>query len=164
MQDCSISITNVLEILQSCTKLLIHWTHKWHPIMLSSHVSYGFLVVSTRKYWPRYSGTSVYFPAQGGGSSHCGQPSQWSFLEEGYQGLSCNRITIQMMNFYPDGLLQDCSISCTLALEILQSCTTPLNIFQKPQSRSKYLNICYNIHFNLSNIHALIVAFRMSFE
>ena len=64
-------------------------------------------------------------------------------------------VTYIWQNF--DGLVQDCSFSCALAMEMLQSCLKP-SIYLP---RSCYLSLCLSFCFCIS-MHTILLAFRGS--
>ena len=64
MQDCSISIANTLEILQSCTKPSIYGSNynivKYHMISHSSHVIACFMTMTTSQECDVVSTVSIF--------------------------------------------------------------------------------------------------------
>ena len=106
MQDCSISIANTLKIMQCCTKALIYWT----VICLERNATLRDLKLSPR--------TPELIPLI--------SIVNWVKITGKYfKIIQLTLLSSQSSLHKTDGLVQDCSNSSALALELLQSCTKP---------------------------------------
>ena len=123
MRDCSISTANALEILQSCMKPSNwSWTTVLHKAVNIISCQYHYALKQSN-FLITLPFLSQIFTKQTPYLTHEGKIRRCLL---NVYSLIC--ILCFSLSYHINGLVQDCSNSIALAMELLQSCTDPLNV------------------------------------